>query len=323
MNKQMQRLFGLFLAVLFSVVFVSAQENQAVPKTIRVGVLNGKATSLVKPAYPPAAKAVNASGAVNVQVTIDEEGNVAEATAISGHPLLRAAAVEAARTSKFSPTLLSGQPVKVTGIIVYNFVTDMSLAQIGFAIGSATANYNASFPANTIRFSLPADWTDARQIADSLITKQNYDNYQQAKTKAGERQNSEAAKTVETTKNTEQRRGVVFVMGDRAEMAEVKESYETLLSSLGEAIKNHLSVKETEKWIFALSMAAGKTHAQIEDETKLRQNLSELKILAANAPANFSSELLVYLQKISMLDADGELDDADKAKIREFTLRLR
>ena len=91
-------------------------------KTISGGVLNGKATNLVQPPYPPAAKAVRASGAVNVQVTIDEKGNVITANAVSGHPLLRASAVAAARGSKFSPTLLSGKPVKVTGVIVYNFV---------------------------------------------------------------------------------------------------------------------------------------------------------------------------------------------------------
>jgi len=96
--------------------------EKPVPKTISGGVVNGKATNLVKPAYPAAARAVRASGAVNVQVTIDESGNVISASAVSGHPLLRAAAVGAARSSKFSPTMLSGQAVKVTGVIVYNFV---------------------------------------------------------------------------------------------------------------------------------------------------------------------------------------------------------
>ena len=92
-----------------------------VPKTISGGVVNGKAVNLVTPSYPAAAKAVRASGSVNVQVTIDENGNVISASAVSGHPLLRAAAVSAARSSKFSPTKLSGEPVKVTGVIVYNF----------------------------------------------------------------------------------------------------------------------------------------------------------------------------------------------------------
>jgi len=87
------------------------------------GVLNGKAISLPKPAYPPIARAAHAAGTVVVQVLIDENGNVVSAHAVSGHPLLQAAAVGAARQAKFSPTKLSGQPVKVTGVIQYNFVS--------------------------------------------------------------------------------------------------------------------------------------------------------------------------------------------------------
>lgn len=95
------------------------------PPTVKVvsgGVLNGKAIDLPKPVYPAAARAVKASGAVNVQVTVDENGNVLSASAVSGHPLLRASAVAAAKNAKFKPTNLSGQPVKVKGVIVYNFV---------------------------------------------------------------------------------------------------------------------------------------------------------------------------------------------------------
>jgi protein TonB len=86
------------------------------------GVLNGKAINLPKPAYPPIARAAHASGTVTVQVLIDENGSVVSAKAISGHPLLQAVAVSAARQARFSPTKLSGQPVKVTGVIQYNFV---------------------------------------------------------------------------------------------------------------------------------------------------------------------------------------------------------
>lgn len=93
-----------------------------VPKTVSKGVLNGSATSLPQPAYPPAAKAVRAGGTVTVQVKIDENGNVVSASAASGHPLLKAAAEGAARRAKFSPTKLSGQAVSVTGIITYNFI---------------------------------------------------------------------------------------------------------------------------------------------------------------------------------------------------------
>jgi protein TonB len=84
-------------------------------------VLNGKAISLPQPPYPPIARAAKASGTVVVQVLVDENGNVVSAHAVSGHPLLQAASVAAARGAKFSPAKLSGQPVKVNGVINYNF----------------------------------------------------------------------------------------------------------------------------------------------------------------------------------------------------------
>ena len=93
------------------------------PKTVvSGGVLNGKAISKPQPAYPPIAKAARASGTVTVQILVDESGRVVSASAVNGHPLLQQAAVAAARNARFSPTLLSGQPVKVSGVITYNFV---------------------------------------------------------------------------------------------------------------------------------------------------------------------------------------------------------
>ena len=89
---------------------------------LKGGVLNGKAVSLPKPSYPSAARKAQAAGMVAVQVLIDENGNVIAAEAVSGHPLLHAACVAAAKKAKFTPTRLSGQPVKVTGMIQYNFV---------------------------------------------------------------------------------------------------------------------------------------------------------------------------------------------------------
>lgn len=99
-------------------------ENLKAGKIVSGGVLNGKAISLPKPPYPLIAKQARASGTVVVQVLIDEKGNVTSASPVSGHPLLRTAAVSAARSAKFSPTLLSGRPVKVSGVITYNFVAE-------------------------------------------------------------------------------------------------------------------------------------------------------------------------------------------------------
>jgi TonB family protein len=85
------------------------------------GVLNGKATRLPLPPYPPIARTANATGKVTVEVTIDEEGNVISARAVSGHPLLQGPSVAAARNAKFAPSKVSGQPVKVQGVLVYTF----------------------------------------------------------------------------------------------------------------------------------------------------------------------------------------------------------
>ena len=87
------------------------------------GILNGKAIYLAKPEYPPEARAAGAGGTVMIQVLIDEGGAVISATAVSGHPLLQQTSVNAALASKFSPTRLSGEPVKVMGVIQYNFAS--------------------------------------------------------------------------------------------------------------------------------------------------------------------------------------------------------
>lgn len=92
------------------------------PKQINGGVINGKALSLPKPPYPLEARAAGASGAVSVQVLIAEDGKVISAQAVSGSPLLHFASRAAACQAKFRPTQLQGNPVKVSGVITYNFV---------------------------------------------------------------------------------------------------------------------------------------------------------------------------------------------------------
>jgi TonB family protein len=110
----------------------NSSENNDAPELVKpvkksaiiksLGVINSQATYLPKPIYPAAAAAVRAGGAVNVQVMIDESGKVISAKAISGHTLLQGAAVNAARNARFTPTYLSEKAIKVTGVIIYNFV---------------------------------------------------------------------------------------------------------------------------------------------------------------------------------------------------------
>ncbi len=90
------------------------------------GVLNGKAITLPKPEYPADANAGEIEGVVVINVTVDEQGNVSEAYVVSGPKALQQACLNAALQAKFSPTLLSGEPVKVTGVLVFNFGRPLS-----------------------------------------------------------------------------------------------------------------------------------------------------------------------------------------------------
>jgi TonB family protein len=90
-------------------------------ETVSAGILNAKAVAMPKPDYPTAARDAHAAGTVSVQVTVDEQGNVIDAKAVNGEPALQDAAVAAARKAKFPPTTVNGRPVKVIGVLNYDF----------------------------------------------------------------------------------------------------------------------------------------------------------------------------------------------------------
>ena len=94
------------------------------PKIVREpsSVISSKVISKPAPPYPRIAIATRTQGPVNVEILIDESGRVISARALDGHAMLRGAAEQAARQARFTPTILGGRPVKVSGVITYNFV---------------------------------------------------------------------------------------------------------------------------------------------------------------------------------------------------------
>ncbi|HKR14729.1 MAG TPA: energy transducer TonB [Pyrinomonadaceae bacterium] len=97
-------------------------EKPETPRVVSKGVITSQALSLPKPNYPPIAKQMGIQGMVSVQVLIDETGKVISAKAVGGSPFLTAEAQKAAFQARFSPTILSDQAVRVSGVITYNFV---------------------------------------------------------------------------------------------------------------------------------------------------------------------------------------------------------
>jgi len=84
-------------------------------------VLSARVISLPRPTYPAEAREAKVTGAVRVLTTVDEQGNVVEAEAISGSPMLQAAAVAAARQAKFEPLVTNGRPIRTKSVISYSF----------------------------------------------------------------------------------------------------------------------------------------------------------------------------------------------------------
>ncbi|HEX8852380.1 MAG TPA: TonB family protein, partial [Pyrinomonadaceae bacterium] len=89
--------------------------------TVAVGPLSALATQKVSPSYPSIAKTARISGIVTVYLVVDEKGQVESVQRTEGPMQLQSAAADAARRWKFRPTLVDGQPVRVSGFLSFNF----------------------------------------------------------------------------------------------------------------------------------------------------------------------------------------------------------
>ena len=138
----------MFVKLIFLLIFLFissfAIEAQKTVDSVKVGIVNGKATYLPKPDYPQEAKDFCAGGKVEIEVLIGENGNVIKAKAISGDKLLRDVSVEAVKKAKFSTT--SEFPVKTEGIIVYNFPSEKKCIDAGIVNKKAIFIPKPEFP---------------------------------------------------------------------------------------------------------------------------------------------------------------------------------
>ena len=143
-------------------------------KTVSLGVINGKAIDLVKPDYPKAALAVNAYGQVMVRVLVDETGKVISTSVLKGHPLLRSTATIAALKATFEPVRLGGVPVRVDGIISYNFLPQQwNWLEIGFIVGYGSSYYSTE----NLEHELPGGFDEvSRFLNQSRESSANWDN---------------------------------------------------------------------------------------------------------------------------------------------------
>jgi TonB family protein len=151
----------LLVLIAIPVVSTGAQRHKTarrpLPNPVQLSeeALLASATRKVEPSYPRVARAARVSGSVQVEVTVDENGNVIMAWPLSGHPLLKDCAWQAARGWKYKPAIFHGRPVKATGIITFNF--DWRCEYLSFGPSQSSLQIPCDEPGEVI---IPADRAD-------------------------------------------------------------------------------------------------------------------------------------------------------------------
>ena len=292
--------------LLACVTFVAGQEAapKPLPKQISGGILNGKATSLPKPEYPASARAEKAGGQVGVQVLIDEEGNVISAKAASGpeNTALRSAAEAAALRAKFSPTLLSGNPVKVSGVITYNFVlmeNDLDEGMKAFMASTVLFLFKdlVADPAKFTR-ALAEDDAELRSILKEAAFDPDFPELE----------------PLSKLESTPPARRVELLESVLASMAgKLKAEYPLWNFELGRAFSDVLT---------PVMLMAFETEPDVSkiDIGRIKKGLKVMKQMLANAPPDLSKDVLT---KLNALDEFADRDDLmSEQEFEKFSARV-
>ncbi len=290
-----------------------------VERTLSGGVLNGKALSLPRPSYPPAARAVNAEGPVTVQVLIDENGEVVSASAVSGHPLLRPTAVAAARQARFAPTFLAGSPVKVTGVITYNFVLPSpniasTWLQIAFDLGfpEVSGNLRPGASLQSIANRLPQAMTEQKAALERLEEEALAEDRRSFTARSAPVPQPTPKPANRDTIPTTDR---FTIIGDRdftalnAPARQLNEGTRASLRSIGDQIESAIADRPRELWVFQLGRSLGRFSAALESSAEIDANIAELQLLLATADPDTSSSVVSRIQKL--------IDDASVRPLTE------
>lgn len=329
MRPKIYHISFLILSLGLSSLWAQTPASSPPPKIISKGVVNGSAVSLPKPVYPAAAKTVRASGTVSVQVTIDETGNVISAQAVGGHPLLQSAAVEAARQAKFKPTLLQGQPVKVSGIITYNFVMAMSLMQIGYELSFAEKSMLLkNLTITSLYNGFPGEWTEEKADLKQLDTYLAGKKSEEIKAQSQQQALSSSASADNTSDNkSADKKVVVAIVSNGAGVDNYSQMLDDesvkMLAELQSKIENRLSSDLKTLWAYRLGRVLGKISAEIDDSELARANLDELNSLGKEAPSGTSEAALSKIREIVDSFRQPASDEQRKETVTSLVDSLR
>lgn len=243
-----------------------------------------------------------AEGSVTVKILIDESGKVVFAQAISGHPLLRETAENAALKARFKPTILGGVAVKVTGNITYNFIADITWLQIGVELASAEKNAQIpnSFRGASIEAKLPKDWRSERDLARELIKIQMkiFD------------------EEIKQSKNAEKKKSKADNISAKLDD---QTKHKILIENLLNSLKKRLADSTLELWYLNLGLSLGEYNPA---DYNLRKYILGLSKFRQNAPKDVAEIVLSNLSQLSNIAEKLEFSVEDKATITNLIAEM-
>lgn len=256
---------------------------------------------------------MGASGAVSVQVLIDENGDVVSASAVSGHPLLRAAAAQAAGGAKFSPTQLQGMPVKVSGFITYNFVGPLQPARLGFLLGVAhrSGSFAKYVHPDSLAYQMPEDWIQEKEILNSLTFEETPAVVSTAEAAMP------AAKPAKDANRYTVKGDVNYSAAGPRNSGKLDSKSVSALRRLMDLIETRASVNESWAWSNEVGQAIGVLVVEIDDQTKVERNLAAIETLVANAPATVRQGSLELVRDFIAFARTENVSDSGRQGIAE------
>ncbi len=276
--------------------------------------------------YPAAAKAVRANGAVNVQVLIDENGDVVSASAVSGHPLLRQSAVTAAFSSKFTPTVISGQAVKVTGIIIYNFTAgdlaadNYSWFRTGFDLANVQNAPSLLFlDTDSINSIFQIDWTTEKEQLQKLaeIKKAESSNTSQPLIGSGRRVSEEVEEKPDGTT-------VKKIIIERPINSDDQPTGEQIAvsQSLIASLQSRLGTDQLKLWQFNTGASLSRALSRLRFTNERQSVLDSFDQQIQNAPGNISPEYLYDLKTMRMLLEKQKPTNEERTQVVQILQKL-
>ncbi|MGI8884525.1 MAG: hypothetical protein ACR2IA_09820, partial [Pyrinomonadaceae bacterium] len=234
---------------------------------------------------------------------------------------------QAALESKFAPTMLSGQPVKVSGIITYNFVggaTAENWVKTGYDLASYEkfANVN-SYSLNSMTAKFPADWTTEREKLKQLQNlAQNENPLLVGSSVKIIKSDENATATAEKTSEGMSVKKMTIV--GRADVPPSAASAEqiAITQNLTASLQSRLGSDPKAAWQFNLGIALGRAFSNVKDRTDSQSLLDALRQQIAAAPGDIAPEYLASANKIVALLESKERTPEERQQIGQLLSSL-